>query len=115
MHLCMLDYVGSNKIDPTLNVQEVCRQISDLKQFRSVNDSVVTDTSDELFDKYISLAIDSPDSAAKWPIQLCSAIFESLNSDFASAMADKKTVTIPDLTSLPNKAAQFAALRQVLN
>ena len=31
MHICMLDYVGGDKIDPTLNVQEICRQITGLK------------------------------------------------------------------------------------
>ena len=113
MHLCRLDYVGSDKIDPTLSVQEVCRKISDLKQVYSVNGKVFTDTPDDIFDKYISLVVNLPDNAAKWPIQLCSAYFAALTSDLASAMTDDKLFVMPDLTTLPTKATQLAALRKV--
>ena len=83
MYLCMLDYVGEDKIDPTLNVQEVCRRISDLKQKMSDNERVYTDTPDELFDKYISHAVNLPNDAAKWPIQLCSTYLSALTSELA--------------------------------
>ena len=62
----MLDCVGSDKVDPTLNVQEVCRQISGLRQrYSDDNGRVYTDTPDKLFDKYISLSVNLPAVAAK--------------------------------------------------
>ena len=34
MYLCMLDYVGHGKVDPSLNVVGVYHQISEVKQVR---------------------------------------------------------------------------------
>ena len=113
MHLCILDYVGSDAIDPTLSVQEVCRKNSDLKQVYSVNGKVFTDTPDEIFDKYISLVVNLPDNAAKWPIQLCLAYFAALTSDLASAITNDKSFVMPDLTTFATKATQLSDFRKV--
>lgn len=64
MHLCMLDYVCHDNIDITLNVQEVCREISNAKQLSSKDGKVYTNTPDELFDK-LTWSLDSlPDDTA---------------------------------------------------
>ena len=108
MHVCMLDYVGSNRIDRILNVQEVCRQVSDLSQVRSNNGKVFTDKPDKLFDKYISLAVNWPDDAAIWPIQLYSAYLSALTSGLATDMTDEAPFIMPDLTTLRTKLLQIA-------
>ena len=113
MYLCMLYYVGEDKIDPNLNIQEVCRRLSDLKQKMNDNGRVYTDTPDELVDKYISLVVSLPNDAVKWPIQLCSAYLSALTSELASDTTDKASFSMPDLTSLPTKALQIEALRKV--
>ena len=77
MHLCKLDYVGADNVDPGLNVVEVCRQISSLKQIWNENSSIHTDTPDELYDKFTRLAVSLPTDATKWSIQLCSSYLAS--------------------------------------
>ena len=52
MNLCMWDYVGNDTVDTTLNVQEVCRKISTVKQVWNIGWKVYTDTPDELYDKF---------------------------------------------------------------
>ena len=55
MHLCMLDYVGHDQVDTLLNVQEICRKISFIKQVWNTGCRLLTDTPYELFDKFTRL------------------------------------------------------------
>ena len=72
MYLCMLDYVGHDKIDPSLNVVEVYRKISELNQVQSVNGRLITDNPEELFDRFNEISVSLPDNASTWTLQLCS-------------------------------------------
>ena len=113
LHLCMLDYVGSDSIDISLNVQEVCRKISSLCQRYTVRGKIVTDTPDELFDKFLVLSVSLPDDATTWPIQLCSTYLSALNSDLAEHVTTDASFSMPDLTTLKTKSLQIDALRSV--
>ena len=68
MHLCMLDYVGNDKVDPSLNVVEVCRQISNVNQTRMVNGKLHTATPDELFDEFSEISVSLLDNASSWTL-----------------------------------------------
>ena len=52
MNLCMLDYVGYEKVDISLNVQEICRKIGAINQVWNAGGRATTDTPDELFDEF---------------------------------------------------------------
>ena len=113
MHLCMMDYVGEATVDPSLNVQEVCRKISSLKLNYIHNNKQVTDTPDELFNKFSSLSVNLPNDAKTWPIQLCSVYLSALSSEISEEMTSDPTFNIPDLTTLTTKSSQLDALRSV--
>ena len=113
MHLCMLDYVGNDKIDPSLNVVEVCRQISGLKQVRMVDGRLLTDTPDELFDKFNEISVSLPDNASTWTLQLCSSYLSALSSDLSEEVTSDKSFVMPDSSKLETKSQQLVALRQV--
>ena len=51
LHACMLDYVGHDKIDPSLNVAEVYHRLSELKQMQFINEKLMTDTPDNQFER----------------------------------------------------------------
>ena len=114
MNLCMLNYVGTTTIDPSLNVQEVCRKISSLRQQYTVRGrGVTTDTPDELFDKFLVLCVSLPDDASTWSIQLCSSYLSALTKDLAENMTSEPSFKMPELTTLSTKALQIEALRLV--
>ena len=68
MYLCMLDYVGHDKIDPSLNVVEVCRKISELKQVQSVNGRLTMDNLDKLFDRFNDISVSLPNNSSNWTL-----------------------------------------------
>ena len=68
MHLWMLDYVGTDKIDPSFNVAEVCCQLSEVKQVRFHNGKLHTDTPDELYANFRYIAVSLPDNASTWSL-----------------------------------------------
>ena len=90
MHLCMLDYVGNDKVDPSLNVVEVCRQISEVKQMRMIDGKLQTATPDELFDEFSEISVSLPDNASSWTLQLCSSYLSALTSDLSEAVPSGK-------------------------
>ena len=61
MNLCIWDYIDTDIVDTTLNVQEFYRKISMIKQVWNIGGRVCTDTSDELYDKFTRLSISLPD------------------------------------------------------
>ena len=66
MHLCMLDYVGHDKIDPALSVQGVCKKLSNLKQNYFAHGRNYAYTPDELFDQFCALSVSLPDNVKTW-------------------------------------------------
>ena len=52
MNLCVWDYVGHDKVDTTLNVQDVYRKISTVKQVWNIGGKMCNDKADELYDKF---------------------------------------------------------------
>ena len=113
IHLCMLDYVGNDIVDPSLNVVEVCRQISDVKKTRMVNGKLHTATPDELFDEFSEISVSLPDNATSWTLHLCSSYLSALTSDLSEAVTPEKTFVMPNLSTLTTKALQLTALRTV--
>ena len=68
MQLCILDYVGSNKVDPSLNAVVVCRQISEVKQMRMVDGKLHTATPEGLFIEYSEISVSLLDNASSWTL-----------------------------------------------
>ena len=110
MHLCMLDYVGNDIVDPSLNVVEVCRQISDVKQTRMVNGKFHTATPDELFNEFSEISVSLPDNTTSWTLQLCSSYLSSLTSDLAEVVIAEKTFVMPNFSTLTTKVLQLTTL-----
>ena len=95
----MLDYVGHDKIDPSLNVVEVCRKISELKKIQSVNGGLITDTPEELFDQFNEISVSLPDNASTWTLKLCSSYLSALTSDLSEVATSDKLFVMPDFLS----------------
>ena len=113
IYLCRLNYVGHGMIDTSLNVQDVCHQISSIKQVRSNGGKVRADTPDELFDKFNILSVSLPDDATTWLIQLCSSFVSALTKYFSEQLTTKSSFDIPNLTTVTSKAKQLDALRDI--
>ena len=77
LYLCQLNYVGNDKVDTTMNTQEVCSSIGELRQSYSVQGQSESDTLEVLFNKFTSLTVNLPDNATTWLIQLCSTYFST--------------------------------------
>lgn len=110
MHLCMLGYIGHDKVDKSLNVQEVCRQIGTIKQVWSKLGKVYTDTPDELYDKLTSISVSLLNDATTWSINLCSSYLAALTSELSEAITSEKTFNMPRLTDLTTKSPRLEAL-----
>ena len=113
MYFCMLDYVGHDKIDPSLNVVEVCRKISEWKKVQSVNGRLTTDTPYEIFDRFNEISVSLPNNASTWTLQLYSSYLSALTSDLLEAVASDKLFVILDLSKLTTKVMQIDAMRTV--
>ena len=113
MYLCMLDFVGHDKINPSLNLFEVCRKISELKQVQSVNGRLITDIPEELFDRFNEISVSLPENASTWTLQLCLSYLSALTSDLLDAVTSDNLFIIPDLSKLVTKAMQIDALHTV--
>jgi hypothetical protein len=113
MHLCMIDYVGHDKIDPALHVQDVSKQLGLLNQTHTYNGRTVELTPDELYNKCCALSVSLPEDAKMWPIQLCSLFLGVLTSDLSDHVTTKSGFSMPDITTLTTKALQLDALRSI--
>ena len=100
-------------MDTLLSVQEVCCQISAIKQVYSLGGKVRTDTPDELFDKFTSLSVSLPGDTNKWSIQLCSSFLLALPTDLSKKITTESGFVMPNLTTLISKALQLDALRDI--
>ena len=68
-HACHKFYVGSSNIDKNTSAQEVCREISNLRQeWKDKHGKLIVDDYQELYTKLLSLAGNLPDSAKGWHI-----------------------------------------------
>ena len=117
MHLCMLDYVGNDKVGPSLNVVEVCRQISEVKQMRMVDGKLHTATPDKLFDELSETSISLPDNASSWTLQLCSSYLSALTLDFSEAVTSEKNICDAICIHTHNKGTSIdcTAYRQIIS
>ena len=104
MYLSRLNYVGNEKTDASLHVQEVCHQISAIKQVYHSGWRTHTDTSDELFDKFSHESVSLPNAATTWSIQLCSSYLSALTPYLAEIITTNPGFNIPNLTTLSTNA-----------
>jgi len=103
--------VGNDKIDASLHVQEVCRQINTIKQVYHSGGRSRTDTPDELFDRFSHESISLPNDATTWSIQLCASYLSALTPELSEKITTDKEFEMPNLTTLTTKALQLDALR----
>ena len=72
LHIFRKYYVRHDSLDNSLSVQDLCRQISEIKQEQKYkNGKLMQGSPDEMFDKFLQLSRSLPESARAWPIQLC--------------------------------------------
>ena len=63
LRACRKFYVGSSNINKNTSTQEVCREISDLRQeWKDKHGKLIVDNPEELFTKFLSFAGNLPDS-----------------------------------------------------
>ena len=116
MHLCMLNYVGHTKVDVGLNTLDIYSQISDVKQVYNQNGRMYHNTPDELFDRFLTLAVSLPVKASGWSVQLGSSYLSSLSKDLSEHITSaESTFVMPYLTTLTTKSLQMDALRNTRN
>ena len=114
LHACCKFYIGSSNIDKNTSAQEVCREISDIRQeWKDKYGKLIVDDPEELFTKFISLAGNLPDSAEGWPIQLCSTYYTSLSCTISDRMMDSDDCTTPQLIGLDTMEKQLEILQIV--
>ena len=113
IHLCILNNVGHGKVEPYLNVVELCHQISEVKRVRMVEGKLQTATPDELFDQFSEILVSLPENANIWTLQLCSSYLLALTSDLLEAITSEKTFVVSDLSKLSTKALQLDDLRTI--
>jgi hypothetical protein len=113
LNLCFQDYVGSDNVDTSLNVQEVSRKITSLRQaWKDTQGRAQMDTPDELFNKYLQLSASLPQDVQEWPLQLCTAYYSALSPSLSEKMALEQ-FKMPALIMLTTKSKQLEALRVV--
>ena len=111
LHAYRKFYVGSSNIDKNTSAQEVCREISDLRQeWKDKHGKLIVDDPEELFTKFLSLAGNLPDSAKGWPIQLCSTYYTAHSRTISDRMMDSDDYIAPSLIGLDTKEKQLEAL-----
>ena len=104
LHACRKCYVGSSNIDKNTNVQEVCREISGLRQeWKDKHGKLIVDDPEDLFTKFLSLAGNLPDSAKGWSVQLCSTYYTALGRTISDRMMNSDNYTTPSLIGLDTK------------
>ena len=113
LYMCRKYYVGHDSIDNLLSVQDVCRQISEIKQeWKNKNGILMQYSPDKLFDKFLRLSSSLPESARAWPVQLCSTYFTAPSKELVDRMLTGG-FQIPLLVNLNTKSKQLAALKEV--
>jgi len=113
LNLCFQDYVGSDNVDTSLNVQEVSRKITSLRQsWKDTQGRAQMDTPDELFNKYLQLSASLPQDVQEWPLQLCTAYYSALSPSLSEKMALEQ-FKMPALIMLTTKSKQLEASRVV--
>ena len=114
LHACRKFYVGGSNIDKNTSAQEVCREISDLRQeWKDKHGNLIVDDPEELFTNFLSLAGNLPDSAKGWPIQLCSTYYTVPFRTISDRMMDSDDYIAPSLIGLDTKEKQLEALQTV--
>ena len=113
MHLCKLGYLGHEKVDKSLNIHEVCRQIGTIKNFWSKAGKVYNDTPDELYDTFTSIPVGLPNNATTRSVNLCSSYLSALKSELSETVTSDSTFTMLKLTNLTTESLQLEALRYV--
>lgn len=113
IYICGQDYVGSDTVDSALNIQEISRKITSLKQtWKDKSGKIRTDSPDDLFNKFLQVSYSLPDNVQEWPLQLCTSFYSALSPELSEKMATE-LFKMPSLTQLDTKAKQLEALRTV--
>ena len=67
--ICRMDYVGTDTTDTTFYVQEVCNEISQLRQvWKDGKIRTFKDISENLYTKYLNHSVSLPDNATSCPL-----------------------------------------------
>ena len=108
LHACHKFYVGNSNIDKNASAQEVCREISVLRQeWKDKHVKLIIDDPDELFTKLLSLIGNLLDCAEGWLIQLCSIYYTALSRNIFDRMIDSDNYIVPSLIGIDTKKAQL--------
>ena len=113
IHFCQLDYVGSIVINSNHATQDVCKEISKLKQeVTQRNGRKVTLTPDELFDKFLYFIPELPNDASLWTLQLGPQYYNGLTEEIRDKMIDDGfTMPLPGANA--TKSSELHRLRTI--
>ena len=114
LELCRTDYVGSDDaVDNSLAIQEVCSNITALKQkFKNQFGKSDIMSPDELYNMFLRFAPSLPDDPSGWTIQLSSAFFNALVDELKAKML-ASGFKLPQTLPSSKKADELDALRSV--
>ena len=99
-----MDYVRTDTTDTTLYVQDVCNDISQLRQV--CNDGkgrTFTDTPEDLYQKYLNHSVSLPDNATSCPLQLPPTYLSALEDKSRHCVISADDFRMPDLSVLHTK------------
>ena len=116
MNGCQIHYIGSEDVSRESYVREVCNNLAELTQVhKDDRGREVTDTPEELFQKFVRLAVNLPDDTTTWTIQLPSQFLTALDSKIKDKIVTSDTFTMPTPSSLKTKSDQLNGTRSIKN
>ena len=114
--VCQMDYVGTDTADTTFYVQEVCNDISLLRQvWKYGKGRTFTDTPDDLYQKYFNHSVSIPDNNTGWPLQLPPTYLSELGDKLRRHVTFADDFCMPDLSILNTKSKQHKLIREGRN
>ena len=112
LHSCRRDYVGdiASTTATMQSVQEICTELSHMKQTTTVKGKKEHLSPDELYQKFLHITPNLPRDVTIWSIQLCSAFYSALDTELKERMTEDNFI-MPNLMKLTTKAKQLEAMR----
>ena len=78
----------------------------------NIGNRMITDTPDELYEKFIGIVAGLPEDAVKWTLPLCNTYFSALTIPLQDKMEDDDS-RMPLLYGITTNTLQVGALRLV--
>ena len=111
-----MDYVGSDNNDITFYVQEVCNDTASLRQtWRYEKDRKITETPEDLYQKYLDFSVRLTFNATAWTPQLPPTFISDLDKKLMHRINSADDFCMPNLIPLSKKLKKLKELREIRN